>query len=61
MPYRLPLTVEESWTGYKLVDADGRTIASAPAYPWHGVSVERSLEFVLESLTSLADAANRQA
>lgn len=58
MAYRLPLRVEESWTGYKLVDADDRVIASAKAHPWHGVPLEKTPDFVLENFQMLASAAN---
>lgn len=60
MTFRTPLEVKESWTGYKLVDADGRVIASAPAYPWAGVPLEKQPRFVLDNLTRLAGAANSQ-
>lgn len=59
MPYHLPLHIEESWTGFKLVDADGLVIASAAAYPWHGVPTDKQPDFVLENFKMLADAANK--
>lgn len=60
MAYRLPLRVEESWTGYRLVDADGRVIAAAQALPWHGVPIDRQQDFVHANFLRLAEAANRE-
>jgi hypothetical protein len=57
----LPLRVEKSLSGYRLVDAADRVIASAQTYPWHGTKLEERPEFVQKNFDMLAEAANRSA
>lgn len=60
MPYRLPLSVEQSWTGYRLVDADGLTVASQAAYTWSTADKSKRDSFVVENFRLLAEAVNKQ-